>query len=263
MAEYPIYQVDAFTSQTFGGNPAAVVPLDAWLPDEVMQNIAIENNLSETAFFVPTDKGFHLRWFTPTTEVNLCGHATLATSWVIFNELGYDQKEIRFDSLSGELIVQKSEDGLTLNFPTWESQFCEIEEPIIKEIFGRAASEIYKGKKWVLIFDDEDFIRTAKPNLTLLKTIDCEGVVISALSKNPNIDFVSRYFGPQVGIDEDPVTGSAHCVLTPIWAKKLNQTEFQARQVSPRGGDLDLRLQGDRLMITGQATPYMKGAIYV
>ena len=263
MLELPIYQVDAFTSDIFGGNPAAVVPLDAWLPDEVMQKIAIENNLSETAFFIPTNKGFHLRWFTPTTEVNLCGHATLATSWVIYNELGYHKDQIIFDSQSGDLVVTKSEDGLTLNFPTWESEPSTEDADIITQSFGKAASEIHKGKKVVALFDDEDFVRTAKPDISLINTIKSEGVVISALSQDPDIDFVSRYFGPQVGIDEDPVTGSAHCILTPIWAKKLKQVEFNARQVSERGGDLHLKIDDGRLFITGQAKLYMKGTIYV
>ena len=261
--DLPLYQVDAFTNKTFGGNPAAVVPLDAWLPDDVMQNIAIENNLSETAFFIPTDKGFHIRWLTPTTEVNLCGHATLATSWVIYNELGYDQDQITFESQSGDLIVKRAKNGLTLNFPVWDSVKYEANEPIIAQAFGRPATEIHKGKKWVLLFDDENFIRDVQPDISLIKMIESEGVVISALSSDPNIDFVSRYFGPQVGIDEDPVTGSAHCILTPIWANKLNKTEFNARQVSARGGDLHLKLEGDRLHMTGQATLFLKGTMTI
>ena len=261
--ELPIYQVDAFTSDVFKGNPAAVVPLQQWLPDEVMQNIALENNLSETAFFIPDGDNFHIRWFTPATEVNLCGHATLATSWVIYNELGYDKNSIRFKSISGELIVQQSKNNLTLNFPAWESKKANIIDPIFKQALGHAPTEIYKGKKWTAIFDDARFIQSAKPDIALLGTIDCEGVIISAQSNEPNIDIVSRYFGPQVGIEEDPVTGSAHCILTPIWAEKLGKTKLKAYQASPRGGHLDLELKDDRVHITGQATLYMKGTIYI
>lgn len=263
MAEYPLYQVDAFTNKTFGGNPAAVVPLDTWLPDDVMQNIAMENNLSETVFFVPNNNGFHIRWFTPTAEVNLCGHATLAASWVIYNELGYDQDKITFDSMSGSLIVEKSDNRFTLNFPTWDSVPTKDYADIIKQAFGRAAKEIHKGKKIVALFDDEQFVRDVQPDISSINTLECEGVVISALSKQDDVDFVTRYFGPQVGIDEDPVTGSAHCILTPIWAKKMNQTEFKARQVSARGGDLDLKIEGDRLFISGEATLYMKATIFL
>lgn len=261
--ELPIYQVDAFTAEIFGGNPAAVVPLEEWLPDELLLKISAENNLSETAFFVPVKNGFHLRWFTPTQEVSLCGHATLATSSVIYNELGYPKDSICFKSLSGELIVKKSDLGYTLNFPVWESALSEKEEPIISEIFGQAAKALYIGKKWVAVFDDEYFIRDAKPDIGLIKTIDAEGLVITAPSQQNNIDFASRYFGPQVGIDEDPVTGSAHCLLAPIWAERLGKTDFNAHQASDRGGDLKLSLDKDRVNITGQTKLYLKGTIYV
>lgn len=263
MATYPIYQVDAFTNKTFGGNPAAVVPLKTWLSDELMLKIAEENNLSETAFFIQTDNGFHIRWFTPTEEVNLCGHATLATSWVIYNALGYNTDHITFDSLSGPLIVQKLDDKFTLDFPTWDSKPNDEDKDILTQALGKEPTEIYKGKKVVALFDDENFIRNVRPNIPLLGTIKCEGVVISALSSDPQYDFVTRYFGPQLGINEDPVTGSAHCILTPIWAKKLNQTKFKACQVSARGGDLDLEIKDNRLLIGGEAKLYMKGKIYV
>lgn len=260
--ELPIYQVDAFTDKIFSGNPAAVVPLEKWLPNDILLKIAAENNLSETAFFVPNDKGFDLRWFTPAMEVDLCGHATLATSWVIYNELGYDKNEIHFESESGELIVKKSNNGFTLNFPIWESAHSEPEE-IISQIFGKTAKALYKGKKWVAVFDDEQFIQNTQPDIALIKTIDSQGVIITAESESPNVDFVSRYFGPQVGIDEDPVTGSAHCLLTPIWAERLGKTNFKAKQASARGGDLELSLQNDRVFITGKAALYLKGTIYV
>lgn len=263
MASYPIYQVNAFTNKAFGGNPAAVVPLDEWLPDEVMQNIAKEKNLSETAFFVKTDTGFHIRWFTPTNEVKICGHATLATSWVIFNELGYEQDEIVFDSLSGDLRVKKVGSKIILDFPTYESVPDNSNIDILTKAFGRRPDEIYNGVKLVAIFNDENFIQSVQPDIQLLGTIDCGGVVISALSSAPGYDFVTRYFAPQNGIDEDPVTGSAHCALTPIWADKLGKTSFKARQLSERGGDLELEIIGERLLIGGEAMLFEKGLIYV
>lgn len=261
--DLPIYQIDAFTNQTFGGNPAAVVPLEAWLPDDVMKNIAIENNLSETAFFVPNGDGFHLRWFTPTTEVDLCGHATLATSWVIYNKLGYDKDSIHFETLSGELIVEKSGEGFTLNFPAWHSTLSTEEDLIVTQALGKAPIEVYKGKKWIAVFDDEDFIRNMTPELNLINTIDSQGLVITAKSNGEEFDFVSRYFGPQVGVPEDPVTGSAHCLLVPIWEKKLNKNTFKAHQASARGGDLDLKIEDDRVYITGEAVLYMQGTIKI
>lgn len=261
--ELPIYQVDAFTSQVFSGNPAAVVPLKQWLPDEILLKIAAENNLSETAFFVAEDDKFHLRWFTPTVEVDLCGHATLATSWVIFNELNYSKDKIIFKSLSGDLTVTKSANGLTLNFPVWKTTLSDKPEPVILKGLGKQADELYKGKKWVAVFNDEEFIASVNPDIDVINTIDTQGLIITADSKKSSLDFVSRYFGPQLGIDEDPVTGSAHCILTPIWAEKLGKTSFNAQQVSARGGDLHCELKGDRVLISGNATLYMKGVIFV
>lgn len=258
-----IYQIDAFTNEIFGGNPAAVVPLDKWLPDQTLLNISAENNLSETAFYVQTDSGFHIRWFTPTTEVDLCGHATLAASWVIFNKTDYDKDSIEFKSLSGKLLVQNSADGLTLDFPTWESSPSETIDPIFEQAFGKAPLEVHKGKKWIGVYEDADFIKTVTPDIDIIKTIDSQGVVITAAANERDLDFISRYFGPQLGIDEDPVTGSAHCILAPIWAQKLNKTEFKAHQASQRGGDLTLSLQNNRVLITGNATLYMEGTLYV
>lgn len=260
--ELPLYQVDAFTNKVFGGNPAAVVPLDEWLPNETLQKIALENNLSETAFFVPTDNGFHLRWFTPTVEVDLCGHATLATSWVIYNELGYDKDSIHFESQSGELIITKSSGGFTLNFPVWEETLVDP-DPRIADALGAQPLELYHGYDWVAVFQEEDTVRNMEPDMQKLSNIkECRGIIATAKSDG-EIDFVSRFFGPNVGVPEDPVTGSAHCILTPIWSKKLGKTEFNAQQVSARGGNLKLSLQGDRVHITGQATLYMKGTLHV
>lgn len=261
--QLPIYQVDAFTNKTFGGNPAAVVPLEAWLPDETLLKIAAENNLSETAFFIPIENGFHIRWFTPTIEVDLCGHATLATSWVIYNELGYDKNKIEYESLSGTLVVEKNDSGLTLNFPAWESEKSEPKDESLIAALGRYPIELYKGKKWVAAFDDPDFIRNLVPDIDSINQIPSQGLVITAEDTSKEYDFVSRYFGPQVGIDEDPVTGSAHCLLVPIWAQKTGNTLLKAHQASERGGDLLCELKGDRVYMTGQATLYMKGHIYV
>ncbi len=263
--EYPIYQVDAFTDKVFQGNSAAVVPLSEWLPDETLQKIALENNLAETAFFIPTTDGFHLRWFTPTVEMDLCGHATLATSWVIYNELGYDKEQLTFQSLSGDLTVTKSEDKLTLNFPILSTTLADADARIEKAI-GQPCLELHKGEKlWVAMYDDPDFIINNKPDLSVISNLNPEGLIITAPNNDhfENCDFVSRYYAPQIGIDEDPVTGAAHCMLAPIWAKKLNKTTMNARQVSLRGGDLELTLQDDRTFITGQAALYMKGTIYV
>jgi len=262
--EFPIYQVDAFTSDVFKGNPAAVVPLQKWLPDDVMQNIALENNLAETAFFIPDGDGFHLRWFTPTVEVDLCGHATLATSWVIYNVLNYDKDTIKFKSLSGDLIVYKSANGLTLDFPIWKHTKVDIDERIT-DALGHKPDELYHGPDWLVIYNDPKTIENMNPDMSKLSKIsECRGVIATAKTdNNNNIDFVSRWFGPNVGVPEDPVTGSAHCILTPIWAEKLGKTKLKAYQASPRGGYLDLELKNDRVYITGQATLYMKGTIYI
>ena len=260
--ELPIYQVDAFTSQVFGGNPAAVVPLDEWLPDETLQKIALENNLSETAFFVANDNGFHLRWFTPTVEVDLCGHATLATSSVIYEQLGYDKPEIRFESLSGELIVKKSEDGFTLDFPVWPHTQIDI-DPRVTDALGAEPTELYTGPDWVAVYDDASIVENMAPNMQKLSAIsEARGIIATAAGKD-GLDFVSRFFGPNVGVPEDPVTGSAHCILSPIWAEKLGKNQFKAKQVSERGGDLTCELKGDRVHITGKATLFSKGCIYV
>lgn len=262
MTALPIYQVDAFTNKTFGGNPAAVVPLQEWLPDETLLNIAAENNLSETAFFVPTKNGFHIRWFTPTLEINLCGHATLAASWVIFNVLHYDKDTIQFESMSGKLVVKKSDMSLTLDFPTWPYEAIDI-DPRIAKALGALPIELYKAPDWLAVFDDEKIVQEMTPDMLKLSKIkECRGIIVTAKGSD-EIDFVSRWFGPNEGINEDPVTGSAHCVLTPYWSTKLNKNEFNAKQVSQRGGDLFCELKGDRVFISGQAKLYLKGEIYV
>lgn len=262
--ELQIFQVDAFTTNIFAGNPAAVIPLQSWLDDETLLRIAAENNLSETAFFVPKGDGFHLRWFTPTTEVDLCGHATLATSHILYSELGYDKDTISFHSQSGQLIVRKTDNGYELDFPLWTSELADNpDDPRIKQAFGMPCTELYKGKKWVCVYENPAFVRAAAPDINAIAEItECQGVIITAKGDH-DYDCVSRYFGPQIGIDEDPVTGSAHCLLTPIWAQKLGQNTIHAFQASARGGELNCTLDGERVKIGGQAVTYMKGTIYI
>lgn len=259
--EQTIYQVDAFTSKVFGGNPAAVCPLQAWLPDELLQKIALENNLSETAFYVREGEVFHIRWFTPSIEVDLCGHATLATAYVIFQYEGYEADTLVFTSRSGLLEVQRKEDLLELDFPT--DTLVAVEAPNgLAEALGAVPKEVYKGRSdFLVVLDTETQIRTLKPHFQFIATLPCRGVIVTA--PGDNVDFVSRFFGPQTGIDEDPVTGSAHTTLSPYWASKLGKTSFTARQVSSRGGELWCTLEGSRVKIAGKVAPYLKGFITI
>ena len=267
--ELDIYQVDAFTSEVFKGNPAAVVPLSTWLPDDIMLSIAIENNYSETAFFVPNnDDSFHLRWFTPTYEIDLCGHATLATSFVILNELYPDRSEVRYTTNeSGELIVTKAFGCLTMDFPNRPAEKLDISDimpDVIQGIGGITPEEAYvRAKRLFLVFKDQETIQSIDPDFRLLKNYP-SSVCVTAPADDENLDFVSRFFcAYDDTIPEDPVTGSAHTTLTPYWSNRLNKTELKARQISTRGGNLDLRLENDRVYITGEAVLYLKGKIYV
>ncbi|WP_421845104.1 PhzF family phenazine biosynthesis protein [Marinobacter sp.] len=264
----PLYQVDAFTSRIFGGNPAAVMPLEQWLPDNVMLSLAMENNLSETAFFVPLpddeDADFHIRWFTPGTEVPLCGHATLASAWVIFNKLGWDKEQIRLLSKSGPLSVRQAEDGwLVLDFPNLG--FEERPTPdLIREALAEAPDTAFfvpNDTNYMVVLKDEDAVRSAQPDLRKLKQLGNQGLIITAPGED--CDFVSRYFAPGAGIDEDPVTGSIHSVLVPYWSEKLGKTRLDARQISARGGVLRCELKGDRVDIAGQAAFFMEGSVYL
>ena len=259
--QLPIFQVDAFASETFKGNPAAVVPLDEWLPDHVMQSIAMENNLSETAFFVPTQVGFEIRWFTPLAEVNLCGHATLATAHVIFNEAKFNSNEVQFGSRSGILTVKKEADKLKLDFPADSFTEVELSQEIINAV-GETPVKAFKGKTdYLLIYKNEDAISKINPNFHLLKKAEARGVCVSAPGNE--VDFVSRFFAPSVGINEDPVTGSAHTTLTPFWSNELEKTKLTALQLSQRGGELEVELQNDRVSISGKAVTYLQGEIFV
>ncbi len=257
---YNLYQVDAFTDQVFGGNPAAVVPLDHWLTDAELQNIAMENNLSETAFFIPEGNSYHIRWFTPDVEVNLCGHATLATSHVLFRHLGYTGSQLQFRSRSGDLTVRKANDRYILNFPSDKPVF-QTTVGGVSEYFHRDPVAVLKGSAdYLFVFEDEQFIRNAIPNLYAIKKLDAEGVIITAPGRD-GIDFVSRFFAPQLGIPEDPVTGSAHTVLVPYWAGRLQKKEFLAHQVSKRGGELVCKYLEERCEIAGSAKTYLEGTI--
>ncbi|MDO8930163.1 MAG: PhzF family phenazine biosynthesis protein [Bacteroidota bacterium] len=256
-----IYQADAFASELFKGNPAAVIPLTEWLSDETMQQIAAENNLSETAFFIPEGDHFHIRWFTPKAEVNLCGHATLATAHILFNELNFTGTYIEFNSKSGMLIVRKIDDKLQLDFPADFVQPVDP-NPVFTEAFGIQALATFKGRTdYLLLFDSEETIRNLNPNFYLLKQTNARGIIVTA--KGNEVDFVSRFFAPAVGVNEDPVTGSAHTSLVPFWAKRLNKTEMTALQLSERGGQLWCKLEGERVLIAGKALTYLRGEIEV
>jgi PhzF family phenazine biosynthesis protein len=256
-----IYQVDAFTSTLFRGNPAAVCVLKEWISEQKMQFIAAENNLAETAFVVPAGKKFEIRWFTPTTEVNLCGHATLASAHVLFKYYGIENSITFFSHLSGELYVENKQKQLVLNFPADEIVACEEPENMIKAL-GANPIETYKGKTdYMLVFSSQAEIENMQPDMALLKSVDCRGVIVTA--KGQDVDFVSRFFGPQVGVNEDPVTGSAHTTLTPYWSRILNKKLLKAQQLSARKGELTCTFLGERVSIAGNAVTYLKGKIKI
>lgn len=255
-----IYQVDAFTKEVFKGNPAAVCPLDAWLDADLMQKIALENNLAETAFFVREGDGYGLRWFTPTVEMDLCGHATLASAFVIFELLGSQEKVLKFQTRSGQLTVERAGDLLVLDFPARPAVACDIPEGLIAAI-GKEPQEILKSRDYLMIYATEAEVRALEPNFAEILKIPTHAVIVTA--PGDSSDFVSRFFAPEVGVFEDPVTGSAHCTLIPYWAEKLGKTELFARQVSARSGELFCELKGDRVRIGGHAVLYLRGEIYL
>ena len=254
-----LYQVDAFADAVFKGNPAAVCPLDAWLADALMQAIAVENNLSETAFFVATKDGYDLRWFTPAAEVDLCGHATLATAHVVFEHIDPNTGDVAFDTRSGRLSVTRGSDGLlAMDFPAQPGGEIAVGEEIIAGL-GAEPSILYGGEDFMAVFERQSQISAIEPDFTALKQFERRGVIITA--PGDEVDFVSRFFAPKYDIPEDPVTGSAHCMLTPYWAERLGKNPLRARQISPRGGDLTCELLGDRVRISGRASEYMRGEI--
>ncbi len=258
--EISLYQIDAFSSKLFAGNPAAVCPLDEWLPDEMMQSIAEENNLSETAFFVPKGNGYHIRWFTPASEVDLCGHATLASAYVLFNFLDYKNEAIQFDSKSGILAVTRDADWLVLDFPKQPPVSCDIPKEIVAA-FTTMPIKCLKSEDLIVVFENEIDIELANPDFEQLKKLDSRGVIITA--KSTRYDFVSRFFAPKYGIPEDPVTGSAYTQLAPYWASELGSNKFWVKQMSSRGGELYCEIVGDRVLISGKATKYLEGKITI
>ncbi|MBT8183453.1 MAG: PhzF family phenazine biosynthesis protein [Eudoraea sp.] len=258
-----IFQIDAFAENVFSGNPAAVCVLNDWLDTIVMQQIAMENNLAETAFVLPSGKQFEIRWFTPEIEVDLCGHATLAAAYVLFQYYDDIPNPIEFYSpRSGKLIVHNGKDGhIIMDFPKDASRNVSAVTSINKAI-GATPIKTIKGKTdYLLIFSTQKEIEDIRPNFHLLNQLDCRGIIISA--PGDDVDFVSRFFAPQCGIPEDPVTGSAHTTLTPYWAEVLGKTKLTARQLSSRGGDLICEYMGERIKISGKAVPYLIGEIEI
>jgi PhzF family phenazine biosynthesis protein len=258
--ELPIYQVDAFTDRLFAGNPAAVCPLDAWLPDAAMQAIAAENNLSETAFFVPRGEDYDLRWFTPTVETDLCGHATQASGFIVMNRLAPQRSSVRFHTRSGPLTVTRQDDMFAIDLPAQPPERCTMPSRLVAAL-GRKPVQILGAVKYLAIYDSAADVAALTPDTAAMMDTDRDGVIVSA--PGTDCDFVSRYFAPHAGIPEDPVTGSAHCTLVPYWAKRLGRTTLHARQISRRGGELFCELKGDRIVIAGRAALYLEGRIRV
>lgn len=263
--ELTLYQYDAFAETPFSGNPAAVVPLSAWLPNATLQSIALENNLSETVFFVPADDGadhdFHIRWFTPTVEVRLCGHATLASGATLFEQLGWSRDEIRFQTNeAGPLTVTRRDDLVELDFPAGPATDAPMPTGI-SDALGVAPSAYLQAYSGLAVFDSEEQVRSVRPDRDFLLNLDVDGLIVTG--PGDDCDCVSRYFAPHAGIDEDPVTGSAHCTIAPYWAQRLGKTSLHARQVSARGGDLYCEVDGDRVRLAGRSRLFMTATIYV
>jgi len=254
----PIYQVDAFASRVFSGNPAAVCPLEQWLPDEKMQAIAAENNLAETAFFVRNGDGYQLRWFTPTVEVDLCGHATLASAFVIMNHLTPAAKAVQFSTKSGKLAVTRDGDLLSLDFPARQPLECEVHPELISAMGGRPET-VLASQDYLVVYASEAELRSLKPDMNILAKVDRFAVIATAPGKD--VDFISRFFAPKQGIPEDPVTGRAHCTLIPYWSKRIGKKKLQAYQASPRGGELWCEDRGQRETISGRGVEFLQGTI--
>jgi PhzF family phenazine biosynthesis protein len=255
-----IYHVDAFAEKVFKGNPAAVVPLHEWLEDDVMQKIAMENNLSETAFFVKTDDGYHLRWFTPANEIDLCGHATLGAAYIIKNFVEPPVQEISFSTEKAGLLKVTIHEGMyTLDFPARMPQACEPPKELLESLGNPTAIEVLRSRDYFVVLPDEQAVLNIEPDFNLLSTIETVGVIVTA--KGHEADAVSRCFYPALGIPEDPVTGSAHCNIVPYWSEKLGKTELFCKQLSARGGDLVCEFAGDRVLMSGKCLLYMRGEI--
>ena len=255
-----LYQIDAFTGRLFEGNPAAVCPLERWLDDALLQAIACENNLSETAFLVPSSRGYQLRWFTPVAEVDLCGHATLASAFVLFDVFGRSDSSIIFETRSGDLICSREGRLITMDFPARMPEPCPCPDTLAESL-GKEPAEVLSADDYVAVYGAEEDVRSLSPDFSKLRELGLRGVVVTA----PGIqcDFVSRFFAPKLGIDEDPVTGSAHCELAPYWSSRLGKTRFKARQLSRRGGEVACEVRGDRVLISGRAVKFLEAEIAV
>lgn len=257
----PFFQVDAFASRAFAGNPAAVMPLPEWLPDQTLQAIAAEHNLAETAFFVPKGRDFHLRWFTPTVEMDLCGHATLASAYIVFNELDRSRDKVVFHTQSGALTVTRDGDRLVMDFPVLKTEPASVSEVApVAEVLGARVIDLRRGWTYVAVLESEDAVRALAPDIARIAALPLD---VIATARGAKADFVSRVFLPKIGIPEDPVTGKAHCILAPYWSEILERKTFFARQLSKRGGELWLRLEGDRVKISGHAVLTVKGQVHI
>ena len=255
------FQVDAFTDRIFGGNPAAVCPLKTWPDDKILRSIAAENNLSETAFFVPSGNYFELRWFTPVREVDLCGHATLASAHVLFEHLGYSGPSIAFKTRSGELTVIKNEELLEMDFPAYAPKPCAIPDFLVEGL-GKMPEAVLEAEDYIAVYGNEEAIRSIVPDYSMLVRLGLRGVCVTAPG-NEGVDFVSRFFAPKLGVPEDPVCGSAHCELAPYWAGRFDKNAMKARQVSGRGGEIFCEVKPGRVIISGSAVTIIKGEIYL
>jgi PhzF family phenazine biosynthesis protein len=255
----PLFQVDAFTNRVFGGNPAGVCPLESWLDYDVMQAIAAENNVAETAFFVAGPDRFHLRWFTPTVEMDLCGHATLASAWVLFEKLGLKADVAAFDTRSGILTVAKQGALLSMDFPSRAGEPVDAPASLLAGLKTKPA-EVLKARDYLVVLESEAAVRAVQPDFAELIKVDCTGIIVTGPGEEA--DFVSRFFAPRMGVPEDPVTGSSHCTLIPYWAKRLGKSKLKAHQASARGGELQCEDLGARVSIGGQARLYLEGSIY-
>jgi PhzF family phenazine biosynthesis protein len=255
-----IYQVDAFAETVFSGNPAAIIPLESWIAEDLMQKIAMENNLSETAFIVKEDEVYQIRWFTPENEVDLCGHATLASAYVIKNFIEPHIAEIEFSTQKvGELKASAKEGMYTLDFPARIPEPCSVPEDLLKSLGTSIAVEILKSRDYFVVLPDEEAVKNIEPDFLLMQQLDTFGVIVTA--KGQSADVVSRCFYPGAGINEDPVTGSAHCNIVPYWAQKLGKTKLHCKQLSKRGGSLDCELAGDRVLMKGKCVLFLQGEI--
>jgi|HubBroStandDraft_6_1064221.scaffolds.fasta_scaffold242363_2 PhzF family phenazine biosynthesis protein len=260
----PMYQVDAFAGHVFSGNPAAICPLEEWLPDGQMQSIAAENNLAETAFFVRNGHGYKLRWFTPRVEVGLCGHATLASAFIILNDLTPGERSVSFETKSGTLTVTKDGDLFSMDFPSLPPEPCDNAFPALIPALGGKPEAVLSARDYFVVYGSEEELRALKPDMQALMTVDRFAVIATAPSASgKDADFVSRFFAPAKGVPEDPVTGSAHCSLIPYWSKRLGKKKLHAYQISPRGGELWLEDRGERVTISGKAVRFFEGTIFL